>query len=129
MDITFETLFFFVFCALMVAIGAFVFSNILTGNGEVFGGLYGLLDRVFKTDERASQGKGIHPLFKMLMQCEKCVAGQWALWSFMIVNWNLYSRGYLILIFVHLAFIFLSIFLTLVVKAFYIKHIKPTYGS
>ena len=124
MDITFETLFFFVFCALMVAVSAFVYSNLLTGTGEILGGVYGFLDRVFKTDERAEQGKPIHPLFKMLMQCEKCVAGQWALWSFLIVNWNLYARGYYLLILVHLAFIFLSIFLALIVKSFYTKHLK-----
>lgn len=124
MDITLDTLIFFVFCALMVAIGAFVYSNLLTGTGEILGGIYGRLDIVFKTDQRAAEGKPIHPLFKMLIQCEKCVAGQWALWSFLIVNWNLYARGYYLLLLVHLAFIFLSIFLTLIVKSFYNKHLK-----
>lgn len=114
----------FVFSALMVAIGAFVFSNILTGNGEVLGWLYGALDRLFKTDERAAEGKPVHPLFKMLMQCEKCVAGQWSLWSFFIYAFPLYKKGNWILFLPHLGFVFFSIFLTLIVKRVYINYIK-----
>jgi hypothetical protein len=115
---------FYTFSAIVLAIGAFIYSNILTGTGEVLGWLYGFLDRLFKTDERAAEGKGIHPLFKMLMQCEKCVAGQWGLWSFLIYVWPLYKQGNWILFLPHLGFIFLSIFFAIIVKKIYVTRIK-----
>lgn len=104
--------------ALLLAIFAFVYSNILTQNGEVLCGVYKWLYHFFKSDERTSNGLPLHPLFKMLIHCEKCVAGQWALWTFLIMQFKYYT---LQLVLPHLLFITLTIFLTLIVKSTYTK--------
>jgi len=114
----------YVFSAMIIAITATTYSTILVLPGEIFGGLYGKLDILFKTDKRNEQGKGIHPIFKMIMQCEKCVAGQWALWSYLIYMFPIYKEGVWILVLPHLGFIGLSIFLTLITKKLYNTYIK-----
>lgn len=110
--------------SLLIAIAAVVYSYILTQNGEVFGGLYGVLDRLFQSDRRACRGLGPHPIFKMIMWCEKCVAGQMSLWIFLYVAFPFYRRGQLFIMVPHALFICLGIFLALCVKKFYTKYIE-----
>lgn len=114
----------YVFSAMIIAITATTYSTILVLPGEIFGGLYGKLDILFKTDKRNEQGKGIHPIFKMIMQCEKCVAGQMALWGGLVYAWRYYSNDCFQLILPHIGFIGLSIFLTLITKKIYTTKIK-----
>lgn len=115
----------FLLTSMLIAITAVVYSYVLTQPGEIFAGLYKRLDTWFKTDERQMKfGKGPHPLFKLLIWCEKCVAGQWSLWIFLICAWPWYQRGYLILIIPHVLFIGLTIFLALCIKKFYRSNIE-----
>lgn len=116
--------FLYLLSSLLIAITAFVYSNILILPGEIFGKLYGKLDVFFKTDERAAEGKPVHPVFKMIMQCEKCVSGQMALWIFMICIFPKYMDACFIYIIPHILFIGLTIFLTLIIKKLYTKYIK-----
>jgi hypothetical protein len=111
--------------ALLIGVFAFVYTNILTQHGEIFGKLFNRMYHFFKSDQRSSAGKSLHPLFKVLIQCEKCVAGQFALWSFLISQFGVYASGEWILIIPHLLFITLSIFMTITVKAIYKKLILP----
>lgn len=105
--------------ALCVAIVGYTYSNILTQPGEIFGKLYGKLDEFFQTDLRRScQGKGPHPLFKMIMHCEKCVSGQLALWGFILFIYPDYSIRIGLL---HILFIGLSIFFATIVKSIHEK--------
>lgn len=107
--------------ALLLAIFAFVYSYVLTKNGEVLGTVYKKLYHLFKSDQRASDGLPRHPLFKVLIDCEKCVGGQWALWSFLLYQYKYYS---LEMVLPHLLFITLTIYLTIIIKSTYIKFIE-----
>jgi hypothetical protein len=108
----------------LISITAFVYSYILTQPTELFSGLYRLLDSVFKTDERNNKGLGMHPLFKLLIGCEKCVSGQWALWIYLILNFKNYLNLEFTGIIFHLLFIGLTIFTTTAIKSIYKKHIE-----
>jgi len=119
-----EFILMYVFASIVIAIGAFVFADILTNPGEVFDWLYRMLDFLFRNDIRERNGKGKHPIFKMIIGCHKCVAGQWSLWTGLIFYWRYYSNDCLIFILPHIGFILLSIFMALVVKKIYIKHIR-----
>ena len=100
----------YLLASLLIAVTAFVYSYVLTQPGEFFGKIYGKLDILFKTDARVSEGKGVHPLFKMIMWCEKCVAGQMAFWIFLACTWRLYLHREFIFVIPHILFIGLSIF-------------------
>lgn len=109
--------------SILIAITAFVYSYVLVQPGEIFAKIFLKLDLFFKSDERRAQGLGVHWLFKMIMWCEKCVAGQLALWIYLICCWPWYLQGYFIMIIPHFLFVGLTIFLTLVIKKIYLKHI------
>ncbi len=119
-----ENISIYLLSALLIAITSVVYSYILTQPGEIFGWLFGKLNEFFKTDERTSQGLGPHPLFKMIMWCEKCVSGQMSLWLFLIINWKYYAEGVFIIVIPHAFFVTLSIFLSLTIKKIYNKHIE-----
>ena len=72
---------------LLIAIFSFVYTNILTQPDQIFSGLYKFLYRFFKTDERNEAGLSAFWLFKIIIHCEKCVAGQLALWFTVFSNW------------------------------------------
>lgn len=106
--------------SVLLGIGAFVFSYILTEPNAILNKPYLFLYKLFKTDERNEQGRPIHPLFMVLIYCEKCVAGQWALWTFFFTNWRSYFyelTAWLIL--QHVLFILFTIFSASVVKLIY----------
>lgn len=106
----------------LLAVLAFIYTNVLTQAGEVFGALYSKLYRYFKSDEREQQGLPKHPLFKVLIDCEKCVAGQIAMWSYLIINFNQYIC--FISVLKHFLFVSLTIFAVIIIKSIYTKFLE-----
>lgn len=112
---------------IFISITAFVYSQILTQPGEIFGSLYGFLDELFQTDKRARFGKGLHPIFKMIMACEKCVSGQLSFWYFMLHYYEGYCNGiqsFVYNAFEHIIFTCVTIFITTIIKSIYNKYIE-----
>lgn len=103
--------------ALLIAIGAYTFSVLLTEGEMILSPVYKRLYAFFKTDERQDEGKPVHWLFKILMYCEKCVAGQWALWYFLYKEFNTYMYAFTFnLIALHLFFVLLTVFITYLIS-------------
>lgn len=73
---------------LLIAMAAFTYSYLLTRPNSLLNGWYNRLHLFFKTDERQQKGKPYHPLFMLLIHCEKCIAGQAALWIYLALNWQ-----------------------------------------
>ena len=112
---------------IFISISAFVYANILSQPGEVFGKWYGFLNNLFQTDKRIVEGKGLHPIFKMIIGCEKCVSGQLAFWFFMAHYYNGYLSGthsFIYNVFEHILFTCTTIFLTTIIKSLYEKYIN-----
>ncbi len=86
--------------ALQIAIVAYVYSNVLTDPGMVLNGFYNLLEKHLITE---SQGRG-EWLFKPIIGCFYCVAGQFALWGYFIAYLPKYN------LFDHIFFICFTIF-------------------
>lgn len=107
---------------ILIGITAFVYSQILTQPGEIFAGLYRRLDNFFNTDERSCKGLGLHPVFKMIMACEKCVAGQMAFWFYIAFNYKEYLTGDLLNLIPHILLIGISIFTAITIKIIYTKY-------
>lgn len=59
-----------------VAISAFVYTEILTDSGMILFHWKGFLFKIFKSDENW--------LYKILVGCTYCVAGQWTLWLYLL---------------------------------------------
>jgi membrane-bound metal-dependent hydrolase YbcI (DUF457 family) len=102
--------------SLKLAIVAYIYSDVLTEGGMILNPMYVFLD-TWKYNKRA--GKKLIPewLFKPLIGCYKCVAGQMALWSFFVVNYSEYINiksifELSVLIGNHLFFITLTILLS-----------------
>ena len=103
----------------MLAIAAFTYSEILTEPDMI-------LSYPYQWAERLPQW-----LFKLLIDCSKCVAGQWALWLFPFYISTQYDA------IVHAWFVLQCIFNTVIVRAIYYritgtertttKPVKPTY--
>lgn len=112
---------------IFISITAFVYSYILTQPGEILGSVYGFFDELFQTDKRARFGKGLHPMFKMIMACEKCVSGQLSFWYFLAHYYNGYLNGTQSFIYnalEHALFTCTTIFLTTIIKSLYEKYIN-----
>lgn len=114
----------FFLLSFLISITAFVYSNILTQPSEIFSSLYGRLDAFFGNDKRYCVGLGPHPIFKMIIGCEKCVSGQMALWIFLFLSYNNYLALEFSTIIYHVLFIGLTIFTTTIIKSIYSKHIN-----
>lgn len=71
--------------SILIAVSAFVYSYLLTRPGKLLNGFYNRADVFFKTDARQSKGKGPHWAFMLLINCEQCIAGQLALWLYVIL--------------------------------------------
>lgn len=82
-------------------------------------GLFNRLDTFFKTGERANNGKPVHPLFMILMYCEKCLAGQMAFWLYLIQWHELYPHYFFIILLRHLLFVAYTILCTLALGIIY----------
>ena len=110
--------------SLSCAIIAFVYSYLLTRDGEILRGVYLFLKKhlIKKTIVKAyDNGEYIEVekeeesiLFKPLISCEKCVAGQIAMWYgvFMLRPYNFFT---------HVLLICASIFITVIIKKLYEK--------
>lgn len=77
--------------AALIAVLAFTYTNVLTKPDMPFNKTYNKLWKYFKNDDRQKNGKGLHPLFMLFIHCEKCIAGQIALWVFLYQ----YAAGYI----------------------------------
>ena len=108
--------------SLLIAVFAFVYTNILTDAEMLLNPLYNYLD--CKLNGPCNDGTN-HWLFKVLIHCERCVSGQLALWIYFYYNFVNYIFNFSIdLIFSHLFFITFTILLTCILKGIYNKHIK-----
>lgn len=107
----------------LIAVFSFIYSNVLTDNGELLNGLKKLLYKL-NDEEKLNAGLGYHWLYKVLIFCEKCISGQIALWSFLIIHFHEYRNGSFVLVFPHLLFITLSIFFAVIIKSFYTKKLQ-----
>ncbi len=109
--------------SLLIAIGAFVYTNILMGAGEILGEFNAFFYNVFNNEERLIKGDGYHPIYKAFFQCEKCFAGQLAVWTFLILNFDAYTYCGLsfLLILQHVLFTTLTILLASIIKIIYTK--------
>lgn len=104
----------------VIAIIAVMYSVVLSRPGEIFGWLYDKLNTWFNERNpckgtREQRGLGPHPVFKLLIGCFKCVAGQWAFWIFLIYCWPVYNMFFII---PHLLFVGLTIFFSLIIYKF-----------
>ena len=102
--------------AFVIACTAVVYTCILTEPGEIFASWKRFLDSKLNTPKRACNGLGMHPLYKVLVYCEKCIAGQMALWIFLIYNFDYYQHGRWITIIPHVLFIGFTIFSAVAAK-------------
>lgn len=110
--------------SLLIAVFAFVYSYILTQPQMLLNSTYKRLDVFFKTKERKEKGLPVFWLFKIILQCEKCVGGQIALWLYAFTHIDEYIEYPIETPFLHLAFIAMTIFLVSVIKNIYTKHIS-----
>lgn len=114
----------FFLLSFLISVTAFVYSNVLTQPSEIFSNLYGRLDSFFENDRRYVHGLDQHPIFKMVIGCEKCVSGQMSLWIFLFFNYKNYLAFEFSTIIYHALFIGLTIFTTTIIKSIYSKHIN-----
>jgi hypothetical protein len=96
--------------AFLIAVVAFVYTNILTQPEQLFAPLYKRLNSLFKSDERQRQGKSKHPLFMVMIHCEKCVAGQLSLWLYVCYHTHDYNAIQ------HVLFVAFTIFIAHTIK-------------
>jgi hypothetical protein len=88
---------------IFIAIAAFTYSEILTSPGMLLNQLYDWLE--LRLPEW---------LFKPLIGCCKCVAGQWALFMYLYLSHSYYLD-------IHVWFILQTIFNAAVIRALYYK--------
>lgn len=92
--------------SLAIALSAFTYSNILTEPGQILHETYDRLERLLP-----------EWIFKPLIGCQYCVAGQWALWFFMYVCFVEIRVPYYW--FFHIWFIMQTIFITKIITYIY----------
>lgn len=106
----------------LIAVLAYVYTNVLTEPDEILSGWKSWLNNKLNDEERLSNGLGYHPLYKVLVHCEKCFAGQVALWVYLILSFETYKDSVFIpkvlffLVFKHVCFITLTILTTIIIK-------------
>jgi len=100
--------------SLLIAVFAFVYTNLLTDEDQLFNGLYNWLETKLTNLDGT-----IHWLFNITIGCEKCVAGQLALWIYLYCNPINYILHPLRTFFLHLAFITVTILITALIKNIY----------
>lgn len=105
---------------LLIALAAYVYTNILTDTNQIFNGLYNWLDEKLNNPETGEK----HWLFMVLIYCEKCVGGQMALWIYLFYNWKIYTVDFFTTFICHIFFITFTILSATVIKELH-KHIKP----
>lgn len=105
--------------ALLIAMSAYVYTNILTDQNQIFNGLYNWLDIKLNNQETGKK----HWLFMVLIYCEKCVGGQMALWIFLYLNYKSYLTNPFTALLSHIFFITFTILSATLIKEIH-KHIK-----
>lgn len=79
--------------AILIAIVAFVYSELLTRQGMIFNWLFTKIDKLPA------------PLSQPLIGCPYCVSGQMSLWLYLVLHWSGYN------LIEHVAYISLTIFI------------------
>ena len=114
--------------AFMCAIVGYIYSDVLTEGGMIFNSLYKWLDY------QNCSGKRRLPewIFKPIIGCFKCVAGQIALWTYLYINKSNYYLAFcnlnnidllINLAASHVYFICITIYITWIVNKVYRKEI------
>lgn len=85
---------------LQLALTAYVYSNVLTEPGMILNGLYNWMEEALQA-ERKGWGQWV---FKPLIGCFYCVAGQFAMWGYIVAYRASYN------VFEHIFFICYTIF-------------------
>ena len=97
---------------ILIGIFAYVYACILTDEEQLLNGVYNWLE--YKLIDPLTGKK--HWVFNILIGCEKCIAGQIALWLFLYKN----IHGYILYPFdtflKHIFFITFTIFVTVMIK-------------
>lgn len=73
---------------ILIGITAFVYCIILCADGMILSDLKrkAYLHPMFDHANRMNEGKGIHPVFKVLFVCPMCLAGQLSLWYYVFTT-------------------------------------------
>jgi len=108
--------------AILIGACSFVYTNLLMEPDQIFGGLYRKAYFYFKSDEKNEQGKPYHPLFKIFFQCERCNAGQIALWFYLCKNFH--NQITIDEVLIGIVFILHSILFASVIRGIYNKIIS-----
>lgn len=95
----------------VIAAGAFTFSNILTEPDMILGKLAAYLERTLP-----------EYLYNPLIGCQYCVAGQWALWYYLILCFV--SRELSYRLDIHILFILVTIYFESPITYLYYKIFK-----
>lgn len=112
----------------LIAVSAFCYACLLTDPGMILNGLFKWLDfnmhykKANKTcsascSSCAERGWIAKAAFKIIIGCEKCIAGQVALWMYFFVCTKYQPLQ-------HLFFVMFTIFITAVIREIYYKYIK-----
>lgn len=104
----------------LIAVFAFVYACILTEPNMLLNPIYVRLDKAFGTFGKSEK----HWVFKLLIHCEKCIAGQIALWYYLIDHWYGYEVDLFFTIAEHLFTITMAIFMVCIIKNTYTKYIN-----
>lgn len=103
------------FLTVAIAVSAFVYTNMLTDTGMILHNLNNRLDSLIVGKYRW--------LYTILIGCQFCVAGQWALWYYLYFIFFKIHGCYELEI--HIWFIMQTIFITKVVTFVYYAMHKP----
>lgn len=105
--------------SLLIALCAFTYSVILTQPKMIFYPLYKFLSNKFVKEEPTGQKE--HWFFKIIIHCEKCVAGQWALWVYLYLHLWDYISTPIETLSNHAAFVLITIFIITIIKPIHEK--------
>lgn len=96
-----------------IAVVAYVYAEFLTSHGMLLFGFRGWLYRKFK-----AKGGEDYWLFKILVGCAYCVAGQWALWAYLYLVFTKPDLFYIneYSVWAHIAVVSFTIFNVLLIK-------------
>ena len=97
----------FIVSAIVIAIAAFTYADILTDYQMILSGFKAFLRKHIKANW----------MYKILIDCARCIAGQAALWTYLYCC----LEGHSYLFSEHLIFIIMSIFFTDLIQRLWIK--------
>lgn len=91
----------------LIAVLAYVYTNILTDVDMIFNGLYNWLDQKIVNQRW---------IFHIIIHCEKCIGGQLAFWIFSFIYHNAYLKHPFYTALIHIFFITFTILTTEFIK-------------